>query len=547
MSYDRRVGLAVSGRERRGVRAGAAGAALLALACLLAVSAGATKAAGPSSHPGRYIVVLADQNSGVAPGTSDQAAAAHAEQAPVVSQLHSVGATNIQPTTIVNTVAATMTPSAANALAGNSAVKEVVPDAVIQLPAPVMAAPTVPGRPGPKPAAPPCGTALSPELDPEALTNIHATPTELDGIDGAGVKVAFIADGLDTTNADFQRNAAYASPGSPAGSPVIPDYEDFSGDGTSAPTPGGEAFLDASSIAAQGNETYDISKFVNAAHPLPAGCDIKIVGVAPGSTLLALKAASQNDDETSSGVIQAIQYAVANGAKVINESFGCRRIPGHRRRPLQAGRRRRCRRRRHGRRLAPVTAGSRARSATPATDPNVISVGATTTFRDYEQITSGGINDPKSNGKWVDDNISSVSSGGFAQNGSTLDLVAPGDSNWALCSTDTAMYSECTDWAGTPTPIQDGGGTSESAPLTAGAAADVIQAYAKTHSGTDPSPALVKQILMSTATDIDAPATQQGAGELNVLAAVKEAESIGSPSTPAPRRRSRRRRPRAAC
>ena len=54
----------------------------------------------------------------------------------------------------------------------------------------------------------------------------------------------------------------------------------------------------------------------------------------------------------------------------------------------------------------------------------------------------------------------------------------------------------------------------------------MIQAYASSHGGTDPSPALVKQILVSTATDIGAPADEQGAGLLNVLAAVTAARSI---------------------
>ena len=92
-----------------------------------------------------------------------------------------------------------------------------------------------------------------------------------------------------------------------------------------------------------------------------------------------------------------------------------------------------------------------------------------------------------------------------------MNLVAPGDLNWIACSTNT-----CANENGQPTDLQQEGGTSESSPLTAAAAADVIQAYRSTHGGASPTPALVKQILVSTATDIDAPAEQQGAGLLNI-------------------------------
>ena len=232
---------------------------------------------------------------------------------------------------------------------------------------------------------------------------------------------------------------------------------------------------------------------------------------------------------TTSNFVQAIDYAVANGVKVLNESFGGNPFPDT---ALDA-----VRIADDDAVAAGVTvvvssgdAGVTSTDGSPATDPNVISVGASTTFRSYRQNTFGGINamSPNANNNsWIDNNISSLSSGGFSQSGgNTVDLVAPGDLNWTLCSTNTSMYP-CFDEHGQPSGIIQEGGTSESSPLTAGAAADVIQAYQSTHGGAYPTPALVKQILMSSATDIAAPAEQQGAGLLNVQKAVQYAATGG--------------------
>ena len=146
----------------------------------------------------------------------------------------------------------------------------------------------------------------------------------------------------------------------------------------------------------------------------------------------------------------------------------------------------------------------------PATDPNVISAGASTTYRAYAQTGVGDITAPGVKG-WLDNNISGLSSGGFAQNGSTVDVVAPGDLNWALCTAEpgdvrrlhqlrrqAAPRSSCT------------GGTSEAAPLTAGVAALVIQAYREAHNGATPSPAVVKQIIVSTAREHQRPGRPAG-------------------------------------
>ncbi len=73
-------------------------------------------------------------------------------------------------------------------------------------------------------------------------------------------------------------------------------------------------------------------------------------------------------------------------------------------------------------------------------------------------------------------------------------------------------------------------GTSLSAPLTAGVAALVIEAYRKIHEGQTPSPDIVKSILMSSASDLGYDSFAQGSGRVNALSAVSAASEGKNPS-----------------
>ncbi len=466
----------------------------------------------------KVIVVFKNQLASVpdtAVNSAMRASTVRSLQAGVMSELAATHAAAVKSISLVNAVAATVSPGMAKLLAANPAVSEVVPD----LPIPVATAPALPRvAHGLKPLPGACAPKGKVQLDPQAIEAINANnggrfSAQSLGYTGAGVKVAWIADGINPGNPDFIRRN---------GQHVFIDYQDFSGTGTNAPTNGAEAFLDASSIAAQGLHVYNVASYGTG---LSVPCDIRILGVAPGASLVGLNVFGSANVAFNSVFLEALDYAVTHDhVNVVNESFGDNPFPDTASLDLikmgndaavRAGV------------TVDVSAGDAGPTNTigsPATDPNVISAGATTTYRAYAQTGIGGITAPGVRG-WLNNNISGLSSSGFDQSGRTVDVVAPGDLNWALCTPDPAKFSACTTFSGAPAAVELQGGTSEAAPLTSGVAALVIQAYRESHRGATPSPAIVKQIIVSTAQNVNAPAEQQGAGMIDAYQAVLAARS----------------------
>ncbi len=510
---------------------------------LSASTLSAATAAAPALKR-NVIVILRDQMP-MLPAVRGQrearAGALASAQAPIVSHLQASGAARIRGFALINAVAANVTADEEQALAAHPLVQAVVPERVIKLPRAANARAAFAGGNSGAVAGGGADARLCNTLEPEALqlTNtafldpsVPQAQRVRDGngefVTGKGVKVAWIADGLDPTIQGFIHTD---------GTPVFIDYQNFSGDPAGTPTGSGEAFGDASSIAA--NDTpngkvlsFDISQYVDKAlGTLPPGaCNIRIRGMAPGASVVGLKAFSALGVTTNTAIAQAIEYAVVHDdVDVINESFGGNPFPDNDNDPIALADQAAVR----GGVVVVVStgdAGFNGTMGTPSTDPLVISSGATTQLRLYRQVGYGAAFFA-SNG-WLSNNLSAFSSGGFSMSGPRVpDTVAPGDVGWALCAplAEKALFTECDAPLGgeaKPPAIQIFGGTSESSPLTAGEAALIIQAYRSTHHGHDPSPALVKEIIMSTATDLGAPPSEQGAGLINALAAVNAALSV---------------------
>lgn len=505
-----------------------------------APATGGVSASGAVPH-GAVIVTLKDQQTSLPATPANiprRKAVLRGEQDQVLADAGIADGKGVTHYTLVNAVSLTVTSAQAATLAADPGVRSIVPDGKVAVitPSAGTTASNHKAAPAPRPAPAPgnpdtlCPSdPAQPLRQPESLGLIKAASS--DGQDsawryatGSGVRVAVFAEAIDPAAPDYVR---------PDGSSAIVDYQNFSGapDGSPGETYGEEIFGDASTVAAQGSVVHDLSTFVNAAHPLPAGCDIRVEGVAPGADVVALKvlssATSGESYAIASNMAQAIDYAVTvDHVDILSESVGALGTPDSSTADavqqfndmaVQAG-------------VTVVAAAGDAGDTgtvnSPAVDPNVISAAGSTANQALMQ--SGYTGTTLSDGKWVDGNIAGFSSGGVTDGGTVPVLTAPADEGWAACTDKTNMPG-CTTFAtdanGNPRPssIELFGGTSQAAPTIAGVAALVIQAYRDTHHGVSPSPALVRQFLTSTADDLGASGSDQGAGQVDALSAVRTA------------------------
>ncbi len=516
----------------------------LALTAALAISGGSLasaastqSAASPvapafagSAAGGPVIVVLKQQQAGLNLRTQarQRIAAAHADQVPIVAAIRSHGGAGVSQLTAPDAVAATVPAAEVTQLRKNPAVAEIVPDAKIQVSqvhteaAPPVAAaadhatgkPSRSGQPGnghsSATIAPlrthviPAHCPSKPVQEPEAVADIHASngnpaaPDEANSIaTGKGVIVANEGMNALAGDPDLQRAD---------GSHVVIDAPDYTADQGND-----ETFEDAASVGAQGLIVFQYSKALPFSNVSP-GCTFTIKGDAPDASLVDL---SQIDTPilALSQIIAGIDTAVTTvHADVISESFGSTSLPGSRSGQLLAEAD-------NAAVAAGVTvvessgdSGPQGTMITAADDPAVIAAGG------VDNLHIVALNDGYHS--YVSNNMAAQSSGATAPTGKVVDLVA---SDWFGGETDCApLINGCPD----NYPIESAAGTSEASPLIAGAAADVIQAYRDTHNGASPTPAMIKDVLTGTATNIDAPADQQGAGLLNAYAAVKAAQQL---------------------
>jgi len=253
------------------------------------------------------------------------------DRAPVMGELQQVGAQRIKTFHLLNAFGAVVSDGELQRLRANPAVAEVAPDVVIRRPRAAAQSATnssassasvatslplhnIPGA---------CATSgqgwIGEELEVTNTDSNGANPNTARalGFTGKGVKVAYIADGVDPHNENFIRKD---------GTSAFFDYQDFTGDGPGQLTDGGEAFIDSNAIAGQGRVIYNVQNF--ATQSTPGACLVRIEGMAPDASIAGYNVFGTFEDTLTSNFLEAIEYAVTvDHVDVLNESFGDNPFP----------------------------------------------------------------------------------------------------------------------------------------------------------------------------------------------------------------------------
>ncbi len=445
--------------------------------------------------------------------------------APLFHTLLSQGATNVAPLPLINAVAANVPTAGLQALLDNPDVATIVSDGRVRIPtlsdqqvvqdqaAADQAAAALPY------AGPIVHTPVTSE--PEALSLTHADATQKQGYDGRGVRVAIIDSGIDVNQPDLKGVVATDA----AGRPLRVDFT-----GTDLTDTLGHGTAVASTIVSQGTHVYTANNanLLQVYPKFPVKQTVRgfsrftITGIAPAAKIMSAKIFDTRvygEGGLNSWIVRAIQWAVQNKADIISESFGGTSFPSNGSDPISQADE------------AAVHAGIIVLAAdgnsgpgtgtvgSPAVAPDVIGVGASTDYRSFAQ--SGFL---AQYGKYESDNIAAFTSRGPTSDGRPRpDVVAPGAYDWALYPTNKSDEGAAPYYS-----YGLFGGTSLATPVAAAVAALTVDAYRRAHHGAHPSPAKIKNILMSTADDLGYPASDQGAGRLNALRAVAAATGQGA-------------------
>jgi subtilisin family serine protease len=328
------------------------------------------------------------------------------------------------------------------------------------------------------------------------------------GLDGAGIGIAIIDSGVDSTHRLLTRSVKHTG--------VLLEV-DYTGNKLR-----GDPF-------GHGTHVASLSAGEAEKGPLAAG---QYRGIAPGANLISLRVLDLNGQGFTSDVIAAIDWCIANRdaytLRVINLSLGAPARDTYRRDPLCLAARRAC----AAGLVVVAAAGNLGRDAqghkiyggisSPGIDPSVITVGAANTFRTdtrSDDVVATYSSRGPTRGYYVD-------AGGVRNYDNLLkpDLVAPGNRliGALSCSvrTNTLIADNpqllITRSGKSEDRVMQLSGTSMAAPLVSGTVALMLQA--------NPSltPNLIKAILMYTAQPLAGYNTlEQGAGLLNVDGAVR--------------------------